>query len=180
MPVSVESIRGYLDAARDELGIKGETGLTQVLTHLASQVHPLVLGDIFRSRTQIRALAEKLLQRQVTNSEKMKAIVDFLCADSGSHDYTINRREAEALGLTIEKPSHEFYAKLKEFHASVSAELKLLERYSPDVALGTQPTATLKEIRGLVESTGGGCYGFVTESTLTRAQVITRRARSRL
>jgi hypothetical protein len=84
VPVSVESVRGFLDVARVELGIRGEVGLTQILTHLASQIHPLVLGDIFRSRAQIRTLAEKLLARQVTTPERVKGIIDFLCADSGS------------------------------------------------------------------------------------------------
>lgn len=173
VPVSVESVRGYLDAARDELWIKGEAGLTQVLTHLASHVHPLVLGDIFRSRAQIRMLAERLLQRQVTSADKIKAIVDFLCADTGGHDYTVNRREAAELGLTIEKPSSEFYQIIKEIYDSITVELKLLDRYNPDLVLGAQPTVNLSEVRGLVESTKGGCYGFITEGTLARVQVRT-------
>jgi ClpP class serine protease len=44
VPVSVENVRGYLDAARNYLGIKGQAGLTTVLTQLSQQVHPLVLG----------------------------------------------------------------------------------------------------------------------------------------
>ena len=40
-------------------------------------------------------MAEKLLQNQVTDPEKMKKIIDFLCSESGSHDYTINRREVQ-------------------------------------------------------------------------------------
>jgi hypothetical protein len=87
IPVSVEAVRGYLNAAKEELGINGEAGLTQVLVNLAGYVHPLVLGEIFRSRAQIRLLAEKLIQRQVSDTEKRKSIIDFLSADSGSHDY---------------------------------------------------------------------------------------------
>ena len=71
-----------------------------------------MLGEIFRSRAQIRFLAEKLLNGHVKDAEKVQPVVDFLCADSGSHDYTINRREAEALGLPVEKPSAAFYATL--------------------------------------------------------------------
>jgi hypothetical protein len=35
------------------------------------------------------------------DTKKVKQIIDFLCADSGSHDYTMNRREAAELGLCI-------------------------------------------------------------------------------
>ena len=172
VPVSVENVRGYLDAARDDLGIKSETGMTTVLAGLSQQIHPLVLGEIFRSRAQIRFLAGKLIQRQVSDSEKIKSIIDFLCADSGSHDYTINRREAAELGLQVEKPSEAFYRVLRKIHLSYAEELKLLQPYSQQVVLGVQRTATYFELRGLVESAAGG-YGFVSEGTLTKTQVST-------
>ena len=65
----------------------------------------------------------------------MKKIIDFLCADSGSHDYTMNRREAEALGLAIEKPTADFYQTLRKIHLSYASELQLIEPYSPQVLL---------------------------------------------
>ncbi len=49
VPVSVEAVLGYLGAAKDELKITSEQHLTNVLLGLASQVHPLVLGEIFRA-----------------------------------------------------------------------------------------------------------------------------------
>jgi hypothetical protein len=160
VPVSVENVRGYLDAARDDLGIKSESAMTTVLTGLSQQIHPLVLGEIFRSRAQIRFLAGKLIKRQVS-------------PDSGSHDYTINRREAAELGLQVEKPSDECYRKLRKIHLSYADELKLLQPYSQQVVLGVQPSVTYSEVRGLVESLGGGCYGFISEGTLTKTQVST-------
>ena len=135
IPVSVENVRGYLDAARDELGIKGEQALTSVLLNLTGHIHPLVLGEIFRSQMQIRFLAEKLLPRQVSDSNKIKSIIDFLCADSGSHDYTIDRREAAGLGLNVEKPSDTLYKLLRNIHLSYVEELKLLEPYAPQAYL---------------------------------------------
>ena len=157
MPVSVEAVRGYLDAAKD-LGVRSEAAVTQLLIDLAGKVHPLVLGEIFRSRVQIRFLAEKLLAGQVTDQRKVKEIIDFLCADSGSHDYTVNRREAESLGLKIEKPTQEFYAMSRQIHLSYAEELKLLEPYSPQALLGANQRVNITLVRGLVESTEGGCY----------------------
>jgi hypothetical protein len=168
VPVSVEAVRGYFDAIKDDLKITDQTALAGIMVDLSNKIHPLVLGEIFRSRAQIRFLADKLIRRQVTDDEKMKKIIDFLCADSGSHDYTMNRREADELGLRIEKPSAAFYRTLRQIHLSYAAELKLFEPYSPTVLLGTNPTVNFSLIRGLVESTRGGCYAFLSEGTLTR------------
>ena len=171
IPVSVENVRGYLDAARDELGIKGEQALTSVLLNLTGHIHPLVLGEIFRSQMQIRFLAEKLLPRQVSDSNKIKSIIDFLCADSGSHDYTIDRREAAGLGLNVEKPSDTLYKLLRNIHLSYVEELKLLEPYAPQAYLvdaAIDKPVPFAITRALVEGTVGGCYGFASEGTLMR------------
>ena len=174
VPVSVESVRGYLSAARDELNIQGEEALTSVLLNLTGHIHPLVLGEIFRSQTQIRFLAKKLLPRQVDDNDKIESIIDFLCADSGSHDYTIDRREAAELGLKIEKPSDDLYKLLRKIHLSYEKELKLLEPYSVQSILNAaakDQAVSYTITRGLVEGTIGGCYGFVSEGTLKRIQV---------
>ena len=174
VPVSVENVRGYLEAARSELKIKGRREITSVLVNLTSHIHPLVLGEIFRSQAQIRYLAEKLLPRQVKDKRKVKSIIDFLCADSGSHDYTIDRREAADLGLNIEKPSDNLYRILRKIHLNYAAELKLLEPYSAQTLLSGVPaggSVPFAITRALVEGTVGGCYGFVSEGILTRVQV---------
>ena len=176
VPVSVESVRGYLDAAREELKIKGEDALTSVLVNLSNHIHPLVLGEIFRSQAQIRFLAGKLLSGQVENEDKKESIIDFLCADSGSHDYTINRREAAELGLNIEKPSDSKYTLIRKVHLSYAEELMLLEPYTPQSILEgaqTNQPVTYTITRALLEGTVGGCYGFVSQGTLTSVQVPT-------
>ena len=93
-PVSVEAVKGYLEFAKEELSIKDDAALSNILIKLSEYVHPLVLGQVYRSKAQIQMLAEKLLQNQVTNKETIKKIIAFLCSESGSHDYTINRRES--------------------------------------------------------------------------------------
>ncbi|NKJ33353.1 serine protease [Rhizobium sp. SG570] len=170
MPVSVEAVRGYLDAA-NAMKITDAQTLGAILIELSNKVHPLVLGEIFRSREQIRFLADKLLRHHVQDSDKVKAIIDFLCADSGSHDYTINRREAELLGLPIEKPSTQFYGILKKLHKSYTDEMKLLEPYNPAIELGPASAATYRLLRGLIEDASGSSYGFLSEGTLVRSLV---------
>ena len=60
---------------------------------------------------------------------------------------------------------------LRKVHLDYGKELKLLERYSPQVLLAGNQNAALSEVRGLVETTDGGCYGFVSEGTLTKTMV---------
>ena len=169
-PVSVEAVRGYLDAAKD-FGVSDSAGLAQVLVDLSNKVHPLVLGQIFRSRSQIRFLAKKLLKRQIKGEEKIKQIIDFLCAESGSHDYTINRREALELGLKVEKPSDELYKLLRRLHQSYVTELKLLEPYDPYNLLGQNQTVDYVVPRAAIESVKTGSHQFLTEGTLTKTTV---------
>ncbi len=165
VPVSVESVRGYLNFARDELGIGDSQFLTNMLLELSRHIHPVVLGNIFRSTEQIRFLARKLLPRQVENETNIKSIVDFLCADSGSHDYTIDRREASDLGLKVEKPSAEFYELMKRVHQSYTQELQLLNPFTPAEYIDDD-VAKIHEYsipRGLIESSIDGCYAYISE-----------------
>ena len=164
-PVSVENVRGYLDVAREELEIRGEKSLSSILRNLTGHIHPLVLGETFRSRAQIRFLAKKLLPRQIGDKEKVKSIIDFLCGDSGSHDYTINRREAAELGLKVEKPSDSLYKLLRKVQISYTHELELLEPFRPNALLNNGKTTYLLP-RVFVEGTVGGCYSFVSEGTV--------------
>lgn len=169
-PVSVEAVQGYLDVAK-ALGVNDSESLAAILTHLSSQIHPLVLGQIFRTRTQIRDLAKKLLVHQALEDGKKEEIIDFLCSESGSHDHTINRREAAALGLKIEKPSSEFYDILRDLYKNVSSTLKLRDRFSPDTEVAQNPSVHYRLRRGLIETAEYGSHQFITEGVLTKVHV---------
>jgi hypothetical protein len=170
-PVSVEAVKGYIEMAKTDFGLKVGPDLVTVLTSLAQQVHPLVLGAIFRSRSQIQFLAKELLKGQVKDANKVKKIVDFLCSESGSHDYTINRREARALGLNVETPTDGLYRLLKAWYHSVSSELELRTPYDGNAVLGPNPTVQYEFVRALIESTASRGSKFVSVGTLTRLQI---------
>lgn len=176
IPVSVESIQGFFDLAKQELKLNDEENLKDVLLNLAEKVHPLVLGNVYRSRTQIQMVARKLLQKQLgaAESEKIDKIISFLCSDSGSHDYAIYRDEArDELGLTIEKPNDEQYSKIKEVFDNIREDLKLLEPFNHNTELGGVATKTYACRRVLLESIEGGTDVYVTEGTLIKStQVI--------
>ncbi|HEY1018923.1 MAG TPA: hypothetical protein VGE25_08005 [Sediminibacterium sp.] len=171
IPVSVESIQGFFDLAKNELKLNDEENLKDVLLNLAEKVHPLVLGNVYRSRTQIQMVARKLLQKQLgaDQVEKIDKIISFLCSDSGSHDYAIYRNEAkDELGLAIDKPDDEQYIKIKAIFDDIRNELKLLEPFNPDIELGANTTVNYKCRRVLLESIQGGTDIFVSEGTLTK------------
>ena len=159
IPVSVEAVKGYIELAKEEFSIQDQTALGNILVKLTEYVHPLVLGQVYRSRAQIKMIASKLLKNQVKDQEKVSKIIDFLCSDSGSHDYTINRREAQAeLGLNIEKPTSEQYVTIKDIYDDFSSELGFGEIFDPQMIQGAYAIR-----RGFLESIVGGSDFFVTE-----------------
>lgn len=171
IPVSVESIKGYIELAKEDLSISKEEELTKVLLSLSEKVHPLVLGDVYRSRTQIQMLARKLLSKQLDDKERIEKIITFLTSDSGSHDYTIYRNEAkEELGLNIEKPNDELYNVIKETFDNIKKELELMKPFDPNIILGTSQRATYKCRRVLIESIKGGTDVFLSEGEFIKHQ----------
>ena len=173
-PVSVEAINGYLDLAT-QMGIADGRDKAAVLQTLSRHVHPLVLGHVYRTRSQIRMLGERLLSEHMhgeSADEKKKKILEFLCSESGSHDYTIYRREArEGLGLPIEQPSKELYDLVWKIYRDIADELQLAQPFDPMVVLAANSAAPYKFVRGVLESVDGGSDQYVSEGTLSRVQV---------
>lgn len=171
VPVSVESVTGYFDFAKS-LGVTSENEMMQLVVNLSHQLNPLVLGNVYRSRTQIRMLGKRLLSSHIKDELKVDRILDFLCSDSGSHDYTINRREAaNELGLKIKKPTESQYKIIKALHDDYASELQLLSPYDPNLVLGQNPEVDYSFTRGLLESVEGGSTKFSSRGKLRRVAV---------
>lgn len=172
LPVSVEEINGYLEVVKHDLSIKDDASLAQILLALSEKVHPLVLGKVYRAKAQIQMLARKLLSHQLTDSEGIEKIVSFLCSDSGSHDYTINRIEAvNDLGLTVEKPDGRLYGLIKEIYEDFKTEMHLGEPFDLNAILGTRNEAQYVSVRSILEAPDTFSYQFRTEGVLQRLQI---------
>ncbi len=170
VPVNVEDLNAFAEYCRQTLGTS--VSIKELLLSLSDKVHPLVLGRAFRARGQIRMLAKKLMANQEHDEGKLEDLLEFLCSESGSHDYTINRREArEELGLPIEKPNDELYVLIKNIYDDIAEELQLTTPYDPNNLLGTDNEREYSLPRALVESVAGGSHCFVSEGKLTRMQV---------
>ena len=168
LSISVESVKGYLSLLKEEFGAKSDIAISAAYTKLAEYIHPLVLGDVYRTQKQIQMLAEKLLRMHSTDSETIKDIVSFLCSDSGSHDYTINRTEARSLGLKVESPSLETYNELKSWFTHVASELELKEAYDPAKIIGMKDRVHYIFKRCLIESVAYGQDAFISEGELIK------------
>lgn len=162
--VSVEAVYGYLDEIKARNCDENFVG--NALLDLANKVHPLVLGEIFRSRQQIRDLASRLLKRQKLDNGIVNGIIDFLCSESGSHDYTINRREASQLGLSIDKCSAELYKILRKLRSSYSEQMELQVPYDINALAIPGQTNTYCFTRAIIESSEYEAHHFITSGEI--------------
>lgn len=174
VPVSVEFVNAYFEMAKNELGINDQNSLANILINLSNQIHPLTLGQVNKSKSQIQMLAKKLLANQGLGEAKENEIIKFLCSESGSHDYTIHRKEAaESLGLQIEKPSMELYKVIKAIYDDIQNEMELLSPYDPKILVANKQSHDYSFRRALVESINYGCNVFISEGKLVKQSIQT-------
>jgi len=168
LSLSVESVKGYIQLLKNEFGVHEDKSLSDAYIKLAEYIHPVVLGDVYRTQKQIQMLAKKLLVMGAYKEDIINKIVSFLCSDSGSHDYTINRSEARELGLHVESPSQEVYTELKAWYNDVVSELELRTPYNPVKELGDATSKTYSFKRCLIESVGFAQDAFISEGVLNK------------
>ena len=170
LPVNVEEVNGFLEFAKSHMNQADANTIKDLIVQLSTKVHPLVLGAVHRSKTQIKVLAKKLISNTSIQNEKIDAIVAFLCSESGSHDYTIHRHEAQELGLLIEEPDQDFYTEIKSLYDNFSQELKLTQKWNLQKKLKHYNNVTYQNKRGLLESINNKKYCFTTQGRIERIQ----------
>ena len=169
VPVNVEFINGYLEMAKTEFGITDPNALAAILENLSNKIHPLVLGHVQRTRVQIQMLARKLLKHQSMDSQKQDEIIKFLCKESGSHDYTIYRKEArDELGLNIENPDDELYDIIKAIYDNVKQEMELDVPFVPPLLLAKSNPCQYSFHRVIIDSIKGGSDVFISEGQMSK------------
>lgn len=175
LPVSVEDVIGYLKLAREEAGIKGDEGISKIMTVLSEKVHPMALGAVYRSREQIRLLASKLLAMHEKNQEKIGKLVDALTKELPSHQYLIGRKEAkDGFGLKVSEPSGHLDELIWNLYKDYEEQLQLNEPYNPEAVLGTSDQITAAFDRAVIESLKqdgtARTHVFRTQKELRRVQ----------
>lgn len=171
LPISVEDVAGFLDLARNEAKLRDEDSMLRVFEQLSSNVHPLALGAVYRSREQIRQLARKLLESHNTASERVDKIIQMLTRDLGSHDYLIGHKEAtNLLGTQVTELGPDETSLLMQLYSEYATMLNLYTPYNPEVELGTETQTTREFTRAVVDSQDL-THVFVTRRSIARTQV---------
>lgn len=147
IPVSVEDVANYIELAKQEAGQTTPEMMAGVFSHLSTQVNPLALGAVYRAREQIGMLADKLLALHIPDKARRDQIVRTMARELLSHDYIINRREAQTIGLPVVNADGTLGDLLWQLYTAVAAELHLAEPWDPASASGT-----VTAVRGLIES----------------------------
>ena len=170
VPVSVEIVNAYIEMAKNTFSIQDDKCMTQILLKLSDMIHPLTLGQVYRSRQQIQMLAGKLMSLHNVESEKQEKIIKFLCSESGSHDYAIRRKEAsENLELNIKIPDTDLYKITKYIYNNICTELEFSNPYRPEIILGANNNANYTCRRCIIESIAGGTDVMLSEGVITKA-----------
>lgn len=172
LPVSVEYVNAYFEMAKTNFGINDQSCMKDLLLSLSDKIHPMTLGQVYRTRSQIQMLARKLMKWHKLSPEQEDEIIKFLCSESGSHDYSIHRGEAvEHLGLHVEKPTMDFYKIIKAVYDDISKELEFENPYNPNILLNQQNPYHYIFRRGLIESLYNGTDVYVSEGDLSITKV---------
>lgn len=174
LPVSVEDVAGFLDFVTKAAKVSSEASLTQLLQTLASKVHPLALGTVYRAKEQIKMLAGKLLEFHLTSdAEKAKigTIIAALTQELYSHDYVITRKEAkDLLGLNIADCAEDLESGMMALFQVYAEDLQLRTNYSPAAALGGQNQRQITLERAFIESTDK-TFVFRTKREVKKIQI---------
>ena len=168
LPTSVESVKGYFNLAKKELHIKNSRDLINAFIKLSETLNPLLIGDVYRRQGQIKMIAQKLLMYQCCSKKQRNKIVNFLCSDSGSHDYTISFKEAQQLGLNVELVDDKLNMLINKWYELISDEMLLKTPYNPVLELAQTQSKTYEYIRVILDSITYGRERYVSRGTLQK------------
>ena len=140
--INVEDVTSYISLATDKVGLTDKEHVLAVFKQLAEEVHPLALGNVSRTHTQIRLLAQKLLALHMKgegSAAQMERIVDILTERLYSHLHFIGRREAsEDVGLKIIQPSAELEERMWNLYTEYEEALSLRKPIIAEALLGEE------------------------------------------
>lgn len=136
--ISVEDVTAYISLIKEDAGITHEDELVIAFNKLAESVHPLALGNVKRSISQSRMMAQKLLSLHMNNAKEqheIKEIVDNLTSKLFYHGHPINRKEAkDHIGLkNVENPDNALEKLMWDLYLEYENEIKSEDPFDPVV-----------------------------------------------
>lgn len=158
IPIGVEDVLSYYRLAKEKMAIKNEDNMIEVFKKLTDQVNPIALGRINRSHSQIKKMAEKLLEiGGYSDNSKKEEIIKLLTEKLFSHEHLICRKEALEYGLKVEysesKKAKEIGPELHSLYSEYEKWLQLNEVLNPKKIMKRRKTERLITLpRALIES----------------------------
>lgn len=157
--LEIEDIIGYVDFAKEKIGIAEQSSLAEIMKELTKEVSPTMLGSINRTHALVRRLAKNLLDlhKQRLPEKQSKEIVENLTQKLYSHRHLINRKEAKNLvgfGNIIEDASGATKKIVDEVYDQCAELMELNKDFNPMALLGTDNEKTLKITRAAIHSSG--------------------------
>jgi hypothetical protein len=134
IPVAVESVAGFKNMVEEwELD---QDGRALALQLLSEKVHPLLIGDLHRSKAQIKRLATILMKQHQKDEEKIRNAVETLATGLGSHDYPVGPAEArELLGAQVLPPDADLEDMIWRLYQDFADEMNLGVPFEPGLEL---------------------------------------------
>ena len=153
MQISVEDVNAFFSLAKSS-ELKSEESMKQVFQILASNVNPLALGAVQRSREQIVFLASELMKRHDGDKEHITKVIETLTKGRFSHDYIIGPTEAKAiLGSKVTEPDTKTTKAILDLFNSYNKMFLLDTPYNLEAALGKNEKVEVTLDRAIIEST---------------------------
>lgn len=155
--LEIEDIIGYIDFAKDKVGIAEQSALAEIMKELTKEINPTTLGSVNRTHALIRRLAKNLLElhKNHVSDKQTKEIIENLTQKLYSHRHLINRREAKNLigfGNIIQFAN----AKTKEICDKLLSEatekLEMEKDFDPLGILGAEQEKKIQIKRALLYS----------------------------
>jgi ATP-dependent protease ClpP protease subunit len=155
--MEIEDIIGYIDFAKEKVGIAEQSALAEIMKELTKQIKPTILGSVNRTHALINRLAKSLLNLHKNHiSEKQsEEIVGNLTQKLYSHQHLINRRESRDMigfGDIIEfaKPTTKEICEI--IFNEITEDLELKSKFDPQSILGSASEKNIKMKRAIIES----------------------------
>lgn len=169
--IEIEDIIGYIDFAKQKIGIKDQNSLAEVMKELSREINPTMLGSANRTHSLIRSLAKNLLalHKEQLSSRQIKQIINHLSEQLFSHRHLINRKEARntvGFGDIIEFANETTKKATDTLFAAYSDYLELRKDFNPQTILGTNQSVQYDLPRAVVHSADIK-YSFISAYQLT-------------
>lgn len=158
VPISVEDVNAFLELAANR-GTAPESDAGAGLERLASGIHPLALGNVYRQSLLIRSMGRRLLELHMdpdSEAERIDHILDVLTEKLYYHEYPISRTEAiDHVRLKALAADEDLEADVWALFSAYRDDLKPGERVVPITPGALSKTTDLQVDSAVIESTHG-------------------------